>query len=135
MPQQSLIPTTTIVESNELEVSILTYYDENDYECSGEGFHTQKPDIQYVKIFQQKGTLNGISFKHGEVGIVVKNEPLLIKVWINERGELIIRSNDSKKYYIDSEGYLIYDFCDDLCNDLYVEAGYVEEGYVEGGCN
>ena len=93
------------------EISIKTYYNESFGECIDGA--TTLPDIQQADLGTYAGSLNGVDFIEGELPMVQENHPEAINEWIDLPGDLEIKSDDSGHYYIDDDGYLIYDFCDE----------------------
>ena len=130
MPNLSKIPVSTIVTSTQEEVNVFTFYNENDCLCDIVIKHIEKPDTLQVDIIDQQNVAkNLIAFIEGELYILIKN-PLNISWYINNLGELIVKSLDAASYSINDYGELIYNCCDDG-EDLYVDLNYVAIGYVE----
>jgi hypothetical protein len=102
--------TITTVHKPE-EISIKTYYNSTTSDCSTTP--TQLPDIQQADLAEYPGSLNGVDFIEGELPVVQENYPQNINEWVEFTGDMDVKSNDSGHYYIDNDGYLIYDFCDE----------------------
>lgn len=97
--ESKLIPTVTEYSVSDTDITIFTYYQENEL-----------PDTIFCAISDSVGIQNGTPFIEGELLIKVKNYPTNISYQLDNNGNLIqiISTGDEGNYSIDSNGDLIY---------------------------
>lgn len=130
MAESTTIPVFVTALALEDTIEICSEYIGVEVDCGeGETF-TELPNIQIANYYGVDGNLNSIPFVEGDLMIAGVNIPLENDIWLNNQGELIVKGDDNAGYYIDDDGYLIYDYCVLACLDEYYECGYVEDDYV-----
>ncbi len=98
MPEEKIVPSTTILEILANIIEIFTFYNIID----------ELPNILAMIIGDGIGTIDDTPFIENELLAVVKNYPTEINVQINSDGELLITGDDALQYSIDGNGNLIY---------------------------
>ena len=93
---------TEIVRIDENTVEIRVKYNENEEDSL--------PNTIQGIITEYSGTLGDVSFKKGELIMIVKNHPEQINYQLDQNGHLILftSTGDANRYHIDEMGYLIY---------------------------
>jgi len=91
---EAVLKTITTVTRN-AEVEIFTSFVEDD---------------AFIQAFIStlKNSVNGISFLENELGFVVKNYPDVV-VSLSNKGELVIKSDTNKTFYLNADGELIFE--------------------------
>lgn len=104
MPEQKVIPSSTVTSIVGTDITILTRYrEESDVNIL--------PDTILAFITNQTASYDGVSHVEGELIIEMKNNPLQIDYSIDSDGNLIVFSNqgDESNYSIDNQtGQLVY---------------------------
>ena len=96
--ENKILQTTTEVTLSGSNISIYTYFTDS---------------LRYIKAFIKNVVdwVNGVRFVENEEGFVVAGFDD-VDFYLNNRGELIVKSNDDKTFTIDSDGYLIFQYDD-----------------------
>ena len=128
---EQLIPTITISKALDTTLEIHTFYLGNTFTCCDGDIFTFLPNILLANYYSQDGVIDSLAFNEGELIINGINIPFANDIWINSLGELIVDGADSEGYYIDNDGYLIYDACLDEDSSHYYQCGYIEADYIE----
>ena len=130
MAEKKRIPTFTTSLSNETDLTICSEFIGGEVDCGNGAEIIELPNIRVASYYDFGGNLNGMTFVEGELVTDGVNMPLENDIWINNQGELIVSGDDAEGYYIDEDGYLLYDFCLVDCQSSYYACGYIENDYI-----
>jgi hypothetical protein len=130
MAETKLIPTVTTAISTVTTLDVTSEYVGVQVNCGSGVFTTFLPNTLLARFFDDDGDLNSVPFVEGELMINGVNMPLDNDIWLETDGDLIIEGADRDAYYIDSDGYLIYDHCALKCLNEYYDCGYVASDYT-----
>jgi hypothetical protein len=67
------------------------------------------PDISNVGYYPKEEQINNVEIQEGESVAVISSADLSIdEIWVNNQGELVVKSDKASQYSIDDNGSLIF---------------------------
>lgn len=110
--QRAILPIITTDTNNGITQNSKSIADFADWiDCNLDVVTDTQPRICKAEIVLEATNVGGTTFAQGELKLSTKNFGAEVFAKINQKGELQIFGNNADRYYINSQGFLIYKYC------------------------